>query len=189
MDKTEGFASGSQTARRLSVERYEICDASGATQSQIAMPSRLWTANGAPLAAAIESAGLADTPQLTVCGVRYQAHRDLLSDSLVVSEYAIYLRESGDEANASKRKVIEAATKNRATTVFFKGETYVLQAHSIFSFRYELMQGERVIVSFKEVTPFLTFSSRRLYRIETEAREIEPLLLAFSFFLAVLIFY
>ena len=73
--------------------------------------------------------------------------------------------------------------------MFFKGETYVLQAHSIFSFRYELMQGERVIVSFKEVTPFLTFSSRRLYRIETEAREIEPLLLAFSFFLAVLIFY
>jgi hypothetical protein len=48
-----------------------------------------------------------------------------------------------------------------------------------------VMNQEICVARFKDVTPFLTFSARRRYSIETKTGEIEPLLLTFAFFLAV----
>lgn len=174
-----------QNARRISLQKYEIDGSDGALIAQIEMPRGLWTANGAPLADAISGAGFGENPVLKIGEKTYEIHRDLLTDKLVVNRYSIYVK---DDAG---RKIIEATApvEKRSSLICYNETEFLVTARSIFAFDYDVTSNDSNVARFKDVSPFLTFSSRRLYHIETEAREIEPLLLAFSFFLAVLIAY
>jgi len=171
-----------QNARRIGTQKYEIDGKDGTLQAQIEMPQGLWTAKGAPLSDAIASAGFGDTPILTIMEKSYQIHRDWLYEKALISYYSIYLQ---DDAG---HKIIEAKTpvEKRASLICYKSADFLVSPKSLFTFNYEVTNQERCVAHFKDVTPFLTFSARRLYSIETNTAEIEPLPLAFAFFLAVL---
>ena len=170
-----------QKARRTSLQTYEIDGSDGTLQSQIEMPRGVWTANGAPLAAAIASTGLSDTPILTIQGKSYRIQRDWLKEKGIISYYCIYLQ---DDAGY---KIIEANTpfEKRASLIRYEGADFLVAPRSLFTFHYEVMNQNLCVARIKDVSPFFTFSARRSYAIETKTPEIGPLLLAFAFFLAV----
>lgn len=170
-----------QNARRTSLLTYEIDGNDGELQAQIEMPKGLWTANGAPLAQVVASSGFGDTPILTISGKSYQIHRDLLTDNLLVNCYCIYLQ---DDAG---HKIIEAKSpvEQRSSRICYQDAAFLVVPRSLFAFNYEVTNQEICVARFKDVSPFLTYSARRSYSIETKTAEFEPLLLAFAFFLAV----
>jgi hypothetical protein len=170
-----------QYARRNSLQNYEIDGTDGALQAQIEMPRSLWTAKGAPLSDALASAGFGDTPILTLSGKSYQIHRDWLNEKALISYYSVYLQ---DDAG---HKIIEAKTpvEKRGSLICYKGSKFLVAPRSWFAFNYEVTNQNICIARFKDVSPFLTFSARRRYSIETTTPETEPILLSFAFFLAV----
>ena len=174
-----------QNARRTKLQQYEIDGIDGALQTQIDMPKGLWTANGAPLSGLIAGAGLDDTPVITTMGKSYSVYRDWLCEKALISYYLIYLQ---DDAG---HKTIEAKTpgEKRASSMRYQNTDFLVAPRSLFAFNYEVMNQEICVARFKDASSFLTFSARRRYSIETETGKIEPMPLAFAFFLAVCSFY
>ena len=152
-----------QQARRTSLQRYEIDSRVGTLQSQIEMPNRLWTAHGAPLAAAVARVGIGDTPILTVEGKSYPVQRDWLSEKGIISYYCIYLQD--DDGH----RIIEANTphEKRASLIHYQGADFLVAPRSFFAFHYEVTNQGKGLARFKDVSPFWTFSARRRYAIET----------------------
>ncbi len=172
-------------ARRTRLQKYEIDNADGTRQAEIVMPKGVWIANGAPLAGAFVNTGLANLPVLTVLGDSHPIYRDLLTNNLLTNYYSIYLLDN------EGRKIIETKMpiKKRDSWIAYQDAEFLVSPRSLFAFNYELTSQKVCIARFKDISPFFTVSARRHYEIETRTAEIEPLLLAFAFFLAVSGFY
>jgi hypothetical protein len=61
---------------------------------------------------------------------------------------------------------------------------YMLTPKSWFGLKFELAQGALIVAKFKDVSPFMTPSSKRRYQIDCPAGQQSALLLCFAFLLA-----
>lgn len=168
-------------AERLSLNEYRIYAPSGCVQSEIQLHKRIFTADQAPLTPLLQSLRLADAPSVKVDGQPYRFFKTLLTDKFFANHFDLGLQAGQDEPAITAR----FGGKGWATLINHEGLEYTLKPTSWFGFAFELRRGAVEVARFKDVSPFLTFSSRRRYQLDAPAGPLPPLLLAFAFLLAV----
>lgn len=169
-------------AHRTALAEYAITDNSDQPIATFAFPKIVWGAEGAPLTAVLSSQ-LLSNPTFDIGGKKYTAYKKLLTNNLLANDYNIRL--TGDNGD-----VITAFYPGNKWTIPIEhaGVSYRLVRRTLFTFDFTLHRGETQIASFKETTPFFTFTSRKKYGMET-TETLDPELLTFSFFLAVCVTY
>jgi hypothetical protein len=169
------------SAKRLSLMDYEISCDQGLLAS-INFSNWLWPTEGAPLSSVVDEA-LAAYPHIKADGKDYTAHRRLLTNNFLFNDYKIWLVDGNGKETISANIV----AKEAAITIEYNNKTYFLKRHSIFSFHFTLEDNSQK-ASFREVTKFLTLSSKKDFQIDS-VESIDAVLLGFSFFLATSSFY
>lgn len=169
-------------AHRTALAAYAITDNSDQPIANFAFTKFAWGAEGAPLSAVLSSK-LLSNPTFDICGKKYTAYKKLLTNNFLANDYSIRLTDD-------KGDVITAFFPGNKWTVTIEqaGVSYRLVRHTVFTFNFTLHRGETQIATFKETTPFFTFTSRKKYAMEA-TETLDPELLAFSFFLAVCVTY
>ncbi len=174
------------TAKRTALNKFSLYKAGGEQIASMSFTGRLavWPAEGAPLNGAVVGSGLGAYPEFILNGIAYKAQRALLSNQFIFNSYDIWLGKDG-------RKAIEIRTSPPSWTwpISYQGKTYLLKRKHLFAFKYELSSEDgRRIASFTDSTPFLQFSERRDFAIDTTG-PVDEMLLAFSFWIAVIAFF
>ena len=82
-----------QIATRINVNEFDIFDSSGRLQTAISLQKRVFTSDGAPLASALRSSGLADAPTLSVNGVTCLLCKKLLTEKFFANRFDIGLQD------------------------------------------------------------------------------------------------
>lgn len=172
-----------QSAARHSLTEYSIYTPSGALQSEINLQRRLFTASDAPLTPTIASLGLADAPTVIVLDQPYLLCKALRSDKFFANRFDLSLQ--GLEPTETPAITASYGQRRWATLIQHEGREYLLKPKSWFGFKFELAHGEAEAARFIDASPFLSFSSKRSYRIDLPAGPQPPLLIAFAFLLAV----
>ncbi len=170
-----------QTAERLSLSEYRIYAPSGQVQTDIALHQRVFAACDAPLTPALKALGLADTPTVTVDGRTLRYCKALRSDKFFANRFDLSLQAPDSAETAITARF---GGKGWTTLIRFEGQEFALTPKSWFGFKFELRRGEVLVARFTDVSPFLSFSSRRRYLIEYPTQPLAPVLLAFGFLLA-----
>lgn len=172
-----------QTAERENLNEYRIDTPSGQVQTKIALQRRIFTAKQAPLTPSLEALGISDTPTVTVQGKDYRFFKSLRNDKVFANHFDLGLQ-ALDAKQSSPAITARYGGKGWTTMIRFEGAEYSLKPTSWFGFGFELRSASKVEARFKDVSPFLTFSSRRRYLIESSDGALPPLLMAFAFLLA-----
>lgn len=168
-------------ARRLSLTEFDMAKG-GQTVAAITFPTKLWSAKGAPLDGKLAAAGWSDVPQVIVNGEKLRAQRRLLTDRALANDYEVWFEdESGPRITAT------VTFKPRKALIVYRGQNYDLPLKSLFRFRYTLSRDGRDILTLKETTPFLTFTSRRSFALSPHG-ECDDMLATFALFLSVCAF-
>jgi len=173
-----------QRAERDSLTQYRVYGPAGDVQSEINLQRQLFTAHDAPLTPAIEGLGLADSPSVMVQGLPYRLCKTLRSNNFFANQFDLGLL--GPEPNAAPAITASYGNRGWSSLVWHEGQEFLLTPKSWFGFRFELTQRNAAVAArLRDVSPFLSMSSRRRYRIDCPAGPQAPLLLAFTFLLAV----
>lgn len=171
-------------AIRLTLSEATILGSNGGEIAHITWPKvGIWKTKNAPLSDALGD-GWQSNPSIEIGSKKLVALRTLLTDKFLVNDFEISLKDESDQAlifanlKGSRKKIV----------MRFENSEYLLTRESFFSFRFSLQKDGTRICQMKDMTPFFTVSSRREFVIEAE-KDVEPILLSFSFFLAHNIFF
>lgn len=170
-------------AIRLTIEEATILGSNDGELAHITWPAGIWKTKNAPLSEALGDRWQSN-PVIKIGLKKLVALRTLLTDKVLVNDFEISLKDESDQALI----VANLQGSRKTIAMRFENSEYLLTRESFFSFRFSLQKDGTQILRMKDVTPFLTFSSRREFAIESE-KDIDPALLSFSFFLAHNIFF
>jgi|GEM_PF-6392841 hypothetical protein len=168
------------TAERTDLNKYILYKEGRQTVSTIQFTDKfaVWPAEGAPLTASITGSALDAYPQFSINGVSYTARRKLLTNNFLLNHYDVWLDKGGEAA--IKIRLEPPKWKSRLS---YQGRDYILERHGTFTFRYTLSDAAgQLIASFRETTPFLQFSVRRNFSLQTFG-PIDEVLLTFAFWI------
>ena len=172
-----------QFAERLSLNTYKIYALSGETQSEIQLQRGIFAASGAPLTPMLKDLKLTDAPCVTVQGAAYHFFKLLRNDHFFANRFDLGLQELS--STTSPAITAQFGGRGKINVITYLDQEYTLVPRSWFGFGFELYRGTEMVARFKDVSPFLSFSSRRRYLIDYPTQPQPPLLVAFTFLLAV----
>lgn len=168
------------TAERTDLNEFTLHNERQELVSTIKFTNKfaVWPAEGAPLTASIVGSALDAYPNFSINGTSYVARRRLLTNNFMFNHYDVWLDKNGEQA--IKIRLEPPKWKSRLS---YQGQDYILERHGTFTFRYTLSDAAgQLIASFRETTPFLQFSVRRNFSLQTFV-PIDEVLLTFAFWI------
>lgn len=174
------------TAERTDLNKYVLHKDGRQQISAIQFTDKfaVWPAEGAPLTGSITGSALDAYPQFLINGTAYTARRKLLTNNFLLNHYDVWLDKDGEAV--IKIRLEPPKWKSRLS---YQGQDYILERHGTFTFRYTLSDAAgQPVASFRETTPFLQFSVRRNFALQT-FRPIDEILLTFAFWIGVTTIY
>ncbi len=169
-------------AKRLSLSQANIYQNDAQPLCSIVWPAvRTWSCENSVIGDPyFQDKSLGSYPLLTVLGKTYTARRKILTNKFFGNNYEISLL---DENDKTKISAISPSWIWKKTEIRFNDQTYYLIRKKFFQFYFILYRFEKEIGQLTDVTPFLTFSSKREFSLSLES-PADLMLLSFSFFLA-----
>lgn len=174
-------------AKRESLSTASIYEANGQQVGLINWPVKaIWSCENAAIGDPYDQdKSLGSYPALCIKDSKLIARRKLLTNHFFGNEYQISLWDENGEMVIS---ALVGGSIWRKIKITHKNQNYFIKRTKFFQFNFVLQKLEVEIGQFKDVTPFLNFSSYREFSLSVD-ESVDPKLIIFSFFLAHNVFY